>query len=610
MTDSSRRNFLRGAGLLSAGAAVSAVPGLDGLAAAAAGPPAGRPDEENPRFTFAVMPDTQYLFDEDRGDAAPVDASLAYVLAHAQDDNVVFLAHLGDLTQNGQPDEFAGISRSFQTLDRHRFPYSTLAGNHDIDGATDDQRGRSAYLDAFGPQRQRNSPTFRGASKDGYNTYHVFRAAGREWLVLAMDWRPSASGFAWAKQVLAQHPHAPAILTIHELVNTDEHGQALRSDFGKQVWAELVNDSDQIFLTLNGHYWPPGRLVERNAAGHDVHLHLTNYQDRYYGGSAMIRLYQFDLARGVLDVRTLSPWLEGRNELTELQRIEVERSTDVDYFSLDIDFDRRFSGFAPVPVPPPRPVRSQLVPGTVAYWRFEGGQADSAVPDDAVIRDLTGNGNELRRVTLPGSTPAALTYAKEFAPRQPSRASLRFAGGKNPGCGAYLTTVAGAPMNRATFRRGYTVEAFFRLPADFRNGDHGWCGIFSRAGTGAGAGKTGDDPESPAVTLSVSDSVELQWAVFPLNQNGISTNWGHELPLAKWWHVAVVNDGRRTTLYVDGCPLLRNPKTPAIGLADPGGGWLLGAAGYADKVEQSFYGELGEVRIVDRPLAVREFLLG
>ncbi|ATY15434.1 Tat pathway signal sequence domain protein [Amycolatopsis sp. AA4] len=609
MTDSSRRNFLRGAGILGAGAAVSALPGLNGIAAADPGV-ARRPDGDSPRFTIAVMPDTQYLFDEDRGDSTPVDASLSYLLRHAQDDNVVFLAHLGDLTQNGQAREFAGISRSFQVLDRFRFPYSTLAGNHDIDGSTDDQRGRTPYLDAFGPQRQRNSPTFRGSSKDGYNTYHVFRAAGREWLVLAMDWRPSAGGFAWAKQVLAQHPKMPAILTIHELVNSDEQGKAFLSDFGQKVWDEFVNESDQIFLTLNGHYWPPSRLVKRNAAGHDVHLHLTNYQDRYYGGSGMIRLYQFDVARGVIDVRTFSPWLDGKRDLTELERIEAERSTDVDYFSLDIDFDQRFASFAPVPVPPARPVKPQLVPGTVAYWRFEGGRAGAPVPDDAVIKDLSGRGNDLRRATVPGSGPGALTYSADFSPRQPSRASLRFDGARNPGRGAYLQTVDSAPMNNLTFQRGYTVEAFIRLPEDFRDGTHGWCGIFARLGNGGAAGKSGDDPNESAATFSVSDGAELQWAVFPLNQNGISTNWGHELPLAKWWHVAVVNDGWRSTLYVDGCPLLRNPKTPAIGLANPGGSWLVGASSYRGKVERSFYGEIGEARVVDRALAPREFLLG
>jgi len=32
--------------------------------------------------------------------------------------------------------------------------------------------------------------------------------------------------------------------------------------------------------------------------------------------------------------------------------------------------------------------------------------------------------------------------------------------------------------------------------------------------------------------------------VYPLNLDGALTNWGHELPLDHWWHVAVVNDGQ------------------------------------------------------------------
>jgi hypothetical protein len=324
----------------------------------------------------------------------------------------------------------------------------------------------------------------------------------------------------------------------------------------------------------------------------------------------MIRLYRFDLARGVIDVRTFSPWLDGRDELTELQRQEVERTGDVDYFSLEIDFDRRFAGFAPVPVPPARPVKQELVPGTVAYWRFEGGQDGKPVPDGTPIRDLSGSGNDLVRATMPGSAANALTYSARFSPRQPSRASLNFDGGKNPAHGAYLRTVDSAPINTATFQRGYTIEAFVWLPADFKNGQHAWCGIFGRQGTGGQAGKTGDDPAEPAATLSLSDGAAFQWAAFPQNQNAIATNWGHELPLEKWWHVAVVSDGCHTTMYVDGCPVVRNPRTPATGIANPGGSWLVGGYAYDRKVEQGFYGLIGELRVVDRPLAVREFLLG
>jgi hypothetical protein len=99
------------------------------------------------------MPDTQYLFDQDRGSSAPLDASLRWVLDHATTENIVFLAHLGDLTQNGLTSEFEQIGRSFQALDQAHADYSVLAGNHDIRSSTDDQRGDTPYLRVFGPQR-------------------------------------------------------------------------------------------------------------------------------------------------------------------------------------------------------------------------------------------------------------------------------------------------------------------------------------------------------------------------------------------------------------------------------------------------------------------------
>ena len=155
-------------------------------------------------------------------------------------------------------------------------------------------------------------------------------------MVLALDWRLSDKGYAWAKSVLAAHPKTPVVLTTHELVVEDD----TLSDYGQQLWDQLVKDHDQIFLTLNGHYWPAGRATRKNTAGNDVHLHLTNYQNRYFGGAAMIRLYRFDLDRGVIDVETVSPWILGRaaKGLNELERQEIELSGDADRFSVDIDF--------------------------------------------------------------------------------------------------------------------------------------------------------------------------------------------------------------------------------------------------------------------------------
>ncbi|MGW0705360.1 LamG-like jellyroll fold domain-containing protein [Streptomyces sp. NPDC002643] len=600
-----RRQFLRATALM--GAVATAATALSAGTAQAATPAESattarwRPDPDSRRFTLAVMPDTQYLFDGPSIDKAPVEASLRYLLEHGREENIVFLSHLGDLTQNGAEEECAAIGEAFRLLDRRGVGYSVLAGNHDVRSSTDDQRGSTPYLDVFGPDRFKGRKTYGGSSPDGYNSFHLFQAGGREWMVLALDWRLSAKGFAWAEEVLAQHPKTPVVLTTHELVAEDD----TLSTYGQKLWDQLIADHDQIFLTLNGHYWPAGRAVRENKAGNEVHLHLTNYQNRYFGGAAMIRLYRFDLDRNTIDVETISPWILGRaaKGVNELERQEIELSGDVDRFSVDIDFERRFAGFAPVPVRPSRPVSKLLVPGTVAYWRFDGQQDGAAV--GGTVKDRSGHGNDLSLVTVGGGT---LTYSADHHPDQPGHGSLEFHGGKPPLKGAYLRTVDGAPLNSATFGNGYTIEAFYRLPADWNPSNHAWAGILGRTGTGGAAGKTQDDPDEPLATLSLSNDREPQWAVRPLNQQGIATNWGQETPLETWWHVAVVNDGEHTTLYVQGCPVVRNPRATAVGLTSVGLPWLLGGYEYGGEIDQILHGRLGDVRIVERALPVTSFM--
>jgi len=603
---SSRRAVLRGAGLAGAGAVAAG-----GWAQpASADPDDQSPNPEDQRFTLVVIPDTQYLFDDDRGDPAPLAASLAHVAANRSRDNIVFTAHLGDIVENAAAHELAAAGRVFRAFDRRRIPYSVLAGNHDIAPDTDDQRGPSPYLDEFGPARFRRLATFGGATPDGYNTYHRFPAAGRRWLLFALDWRPSPATLAWVRSVLAAHPATPAIVTTHDFAHAGTDGVAHLSPHGQHLWDNLVSGSDQIFLVVNGHFWPPGRTVLRNAAGHDVHIHITNYQDRYYGGSAMIRYYRFDLARNTIDVETFAPWVRAQSagSRNALEQLEIELTDPVNRFSIPINFRHRFAGFAPLPPPAPRPAGRIVIPGTVAYWRFDQQHGDGTpVPDRFVLEDHSGWGNHLTRVTLDGSTADALRWTSEHHPAQPGHRSLFFAGAKSPARGAYLRTASHAPLNAMTFCRGYTIEAFAKLPADARSG-HAWMGLLSRTGTGAGAGKTGGDPREPTATLSLSDGLGAQWAVFPLNQNDISTNWSHELRADTWFHVAVVNDGRRTTLYIDGCEVLRNPSMPAIGLTTTGEPWLLGASHYDRAVEQSFYGWIGDIRIVDRPIPPTRFM--
>ncbi|GIE94977.1 LamG-like jellyroll fold domain-containing protein [Paractinoplanes rishiriensis] len=517
-----------------------------------------------------MLPDTQYLFDADSSDPAPVRATLDYLLARRGADNIAFLAQLGDLTEHGSAGEMAQVSATFEAVDS-RLPFSVVAGNHDVDQTTDDRRGLTPYLERFGPERYRQDPTYLGASPDGYNTAHRITAADRRWLILALDWRSSDRALGWARATLAANPTVPAIVTTHDIAFSDEDGRAFLSRNGRRLWDLLIREHDQIFLTLSGHDWPPGRNVLRNAAGHDVHIHTVNYQERYYGGAGMVRLYHFDLDRNRIDVETFAPWLLGKPDRTPLEAETAELTGDHDRFSVAVDFARRFAAFDPVPAPAPRVAAQVVDRHTAAYWRFDS--------PGAVIRDQSGNGNDLS-IRRGSPKPSADHHLAA-----PGHASLYFDGG-----GAHLTTGAGAPLNAATFRDGYTIEIFAKLPSPFV-GVHDWMGLLSWEGT---------TPDPPC-SLDLAPEFFLRYAT------RTGTSWSHALPTGVWMHVAVVNDGGRTVIWIDGSRIARNPRRPAPGLLTDGRPFLLGAT-VSGPVHRGFYGWLGDVRITGRALAPADFL--
>jgi hypothetical protein len=597
----SRRNLLWAAASAPLAAVVSGA-----VVPATAAPETHHADTRAKRFTFAVLPDTQYLLDDGGSDHEPVRETLRY-LAKA---GVVFMAHLGDVTEHGTETEMRAADRVIAP----KMPYSVLAGNHDISSGTDDQRGDSQYLRTFGPQRFARVPTYRGSSPGGYNSYHVFTAGGREWLQLALDWRVSDTGLRWAQRVLDDHPTLPAILTTHDLAWADDAGNAQLSEHGQRLWDRLIRANDQIFLALGGHYWPPGRVTLENDHGHAVHVHITNYQDRYYGGAGMVRLYAFDLARDTVDVQTLSPWLLAKSTLTPLEAETVELTGDADRFNIAIDFRARFAGFAPPDLPASRPPRAVMPKGTVAYWRFDAAGFAAPGPDGtpvaagAVARDLTGNGNDLIAERLHGGPPEVLTWSADHHDAQPAHASLRFDGGQGPDRGAVLRTGANAPVNGLKFETGYTIETFLKLPDPFV-GDHAWMGILSWEGRAGDAGKhSGWSPDEPTCSLNLSGERFLQFVVYPVPVDADPTSWSHALPVGRWTHVAVVNDGRHTVTYVDGSRIARNAAEESKGISTLGKPFVVGGTQFAQAYGQGFYGWIGDTRIVSRALRPDQFL--
>ena len=99
------------------------------------------------------------------------------------------------------------------------------------------------------------------------------------------------------------------------------------------------------------------------------------------------------------------------------------------------------------------------------------------------------------------------------------------------------------------------------------------------------------DPNEPIATFSFSGDREPQWNAYPLNLTYPTTNWGQGLPEDTWWHVAVVNDGKHTVMYIEGCPTVDNPTLlPSTGITQLALPWALGGYEYGGAINQIFHG--------------------
>jgi hypothetical protein len=266
-----------------------------------------------------------------------------------------------------------------------------------------------------------------------------------------------------------------------------------------------------------------------------------------------------------------------------------------------------------------------VVEETLAHWRFHDdlGENDGAPVDTnpSLLRDISGNGNDLYRVDIEPTLATYLTYSRDHHPLSSSTGSICFT---NPtrDSGSYLTSTDGGPLSYETFPNGYTVEAFVKLNSNVwsSNTSHRWTAVLSRNGEGQDSNKAMGDLNEPLATFGFSPSREVQWATFPRDSDvGIVTAWSSPVQSDTWAHFAAVNDGRgHVTLYINGYPARRDPYyqivngISIVNMTDNPEllGWNVGSSTY-NKIRKIFGGGcIGEIRITGRPLdPTTEFLI-
>lgn len=305
---------------------------------------AGEPPLPEPgAFTIAVLPDTQNY--SERYPQTYL-AQTGWIVENQKPRNIACVLHLGDITNNNAVPEWENARKAMTQLDG-RVPYVLTPGNHDYSdggGCTD----RTTRLNDYFPVGQFKDRSHFGGTYDREpdrleNSFHLFSAGGRDFLVLALEFGPRRDVLRWANEVVDRHRQREAILITHaymyfddtrydwkkygakQMWNPHSYGVAKATDDdvtdGEELWTGLVSRHENFILTLNGHVLKDGlgRTVTATPAGREVPQVLVNFQMRPKGGDGWLRLLEFRPDGKSVQVYDYSPTRQERNESPQNQ---------------------------------------------------------------------------------------------------------------------------------------------------------------------------------------------------------------------------------------------------------------------------------------------------
>jgi hypothetical protein len=281
-------------------------------------------------FSLVILPDTQYysayyphIFE----------AQTSWIAENRETLNIAFVLHEGDIVENNTLKEWE-TARSCMRILEGIVPYVVTTGNHDIGshGLICNERDSTLFNMYFPVIDYVNLPTFGGVFEPEKleNSYHLFRAGGIDWLVLALEFGPRDLVLAWANRIISYYYNRKVIIVTHSYLYFDNtlHGSRrwhmwtpasyeLKNsgggvNNGAEIWEKCVQRHDNIAFIFCGHIIKGGTgfLKSKTPGGTNVYQMLANYQMHRKGGDGYLRILSFDPSQRSVTVRTYSPFLD------------------------------------------------------------------------------------------------------------------------------------------------------------------------------------------------------------------------------------------------------------------------------------------------------------
>lgn len=285
-------------------------------------------------FSVILLPDTQYYTNKQPNDAKNTySKQTRWIVEHQQSENIRFVIHLGDITNNNLPDQWEVADAAHAILDGAAIPYSVVPGNHDYLSGGDFDRDGSLMNDYFGPDRFAGRSWYGGAFRNSNTNNHAsFEVGNLKFMVLSVEYAPRKEALCWAEDVIAAHPDRRVIIATHcfQTHGGDYSSSCPDPDYvavggsGSTVWEELASRHSNVFLVVAGHVGDSEYRIRNGNAGNQVHQMLVDYQFEAscseadpndcnnhchhgnYTGNGWLRQLVFDPLNNIVHVKTFT----------------------------------------------------------------------------------------------------------------------------------------------------------------------------------------------------------------------------------------------------------------------------------------------------------------